>query len=121
MREEEAKILDEILENIFQSGFISQDLIENETPLVKLKMLEYIEYPRLNNGRYLANITNTGKIFLASGGFTKMAEDEAFDRRVKEKSIELAEDANKRSKKANIIAWIALALSAFVFLVGLFK
>lgn len=112
MTKEEAKHLDDILRS---AKHYSDDLlIKNEKWYVhgiKLRDFGYVLDGTPTNKGFTSKITETGKRFIASGGFTKQAEDEEFDRYHKE-------EATIQAKRANKISMWALAISAIALVVS---
>ena len=58
----------------------------------------------IQNGRYRSVLTLKGQAFVLNGGYVKEREE-------KERPLKIAEEANKKASRANLIAMIAIIIS----------
>ena len=92
--------------------FYEADINGNEVPIEGLNLdicaiLESDGY--IVKGEYRHVLTLKGQSFYLSGGYVKEKEE-------KEKPLKIAEEANKKSRNANLISLLAIVLSIVGFL-----
>lgn len=111
MTKEEATELDDIMRGAEPHSYrITFDMDHWERRGLKLKHLGYIEDETIHDQKYYASLSNKGKEFLDSGGFTKKVEDDRFEKRIK-----------KRTLWAAIVANVIALLALFVAFAAYFK